>query len=430
MLAGIDEAMLVASPGPRQFLRVRQASVRESLTQYLESCQGTLESMRAIGEDGWTDEALLADLANEAANSFVSLAVAHLELTGYLPPTSRIREDLTYLLFRAAGLSLMSRTHESLITMIVERTVQWSARSDEGGHSGVAVSVPWLEALTPLRWPLAVHELGHYLLPGGQQVAPRVDRLQLEHDWGEAERDAFMEILADAIAERYCGPSFAQALAREGYLISLGLTNRGEAATTEQSVSVKRRLELLACPTMPVESLPAAWNLGPRADPPLELVSDQVTSEMRTCAVDLLGPTQSDTDPDAIHQAAALLDLPQPVPALTRVVDADRVVRLEGIVLQGQAPAADEAVELTTLVVQRALTDAEVFSAAWHAELSKDRDAYVGGLMLDSVNDSDLAAASAQVSTRDTWLAQSLQAAAVHRWLDAGRLLKERHGAV
>lgn len=440
VLSGLDEAILVASPAPRQFLNVYRRSVRGRLRDYLFSCRGTLDAMAAMGRDGWEDSRLLADLANQAANHFLSLAISHLDFTRYLPPSSRVREDLTYLLFRAGGLSLLSRTHERLVSMVVEREVQWSSRSDEVARSAVAVSVPWLETLTPLRWPLAVHELGHYLLPGGHPVPERIDELQDEHGWDQAARDAFAEILADAMAERYCGPAYAQALAREGYLVSHGLKKRRPTAeldtisverapTRDESVSVKRRLELLACPEMPIDALPPAWNLGPRGtEPPEELVPDEVTLEMHDLALQLLddgGPNGLDSE--YIDRAAQLLNQPEPVAALTPIPDRQLVERLGTILRNDDAPAEVEAADLIGLVVQSALTDAQIFSAAWRNEVDKDREAYVDALKIDPDDDEHLSSAIAEVATRDTWLAQSLQSAAVHRWLDDCQRLKEKN---
>lgn len=431
VLSGIDAAILVASPGPRQFLSLHRESVGERLREYLSSCKATLEAMAAMGEDGWSDQSLLADLANQAAIHFVSLAASHIELTGYLPPSSRTREDLSYLLFRAGGLSLLSRSHERLVSIIVERNVQWSSRSDEGAISAVAVSVPWLETLTPLRWPLAVHELGHYLLPGGHPIPPVIDNLQDEHGWEEAERDAFAEILADAIAEKYCGPAYAQALAREGYLVSHGLNKRRQDAPGAESVSVKKRLELLACPEMPTEALPAAWNLGPRGvETTGERITNDVTSEMRSIALQLLEGEASGPDQDCIDRAAVLMDLPEPVASLTPLMDARWPERLVAILTGEQVPDRVEAMDLIELVVQHALTDAEIFSAAWRNEVGKSREAYVSALTADVQTDQGLADAINEVATRDTWLAQSLQSAAVHRWLDDGRRLKETHATV
>lgn len=438
VLSGIGEAILVASPAPRQFLNVYRDSVRKGLREYLFSCRGTLDAMTAMGEDGWEESSLLADLASQAAAHFVILASSHLELTRYLPPSSRVREDLTYLLFRAGGLSLLSRTHERLVSVVVERGVEWSSRSDEAARSAVAVSVPWLETLTPLRWPLAVHELGHYLLPGGDPVPKLIDGLQDEHEWDQTERDAFAEILADAIAERYCGPAYTQALAREGYLVSRGLDESGRStaraelvsaqqpAVRDDSVSVKRRLELLACPDMPIAALPLAWNLGPRGeDPAEELVPDDVTREMRGIALRLLEGGSSGQDSECIDRAALLMDRPEPVAALTPLPDQGLVERLETILRNDSAPAEAEAGDLIGLVVQDALTDAQIFSAAWRNEVGRNREAYVRALEIDADEDECLSSAIAEVATRDTWLAQSLQSAAVHRWLDDCRRLKE-----
>jgi len=442
-LSGIDEAALVASPAPRQFLNVYRDSVRNRLHWYLSSCWGILDAMAAMGEDGWTDSFLLADLASEATSNFVRLAGPHLELSRYLPPSSRVREDLTYLLFRAGGLSLLSRTHERLVSVVIERGVEWSSRSDEAARSAVAVSVPWLETLTPLRWPFAVHELGHYLLPGGDPVPELIDELQDDHRWGHVERGAFAEILADAVAARYCGPAFAQALAREGYLVvSLGLNRSGRSAAGPESlsvqqpaarddyISVRRRLELLACPELPMEALPPAWNLGPRGkEAAKEPVPDEVTVEMRDIALGLIDGGSSGLDSTCIGRVAVLMDQPEPVAALTPVPDRGLVERLEMILRNDDSPSEAEAGGLIGLVVQEALTDAQIFSAAWRNEVGKDREAYVSALRIDPDDDEQLSSAITEVATRDTWLAQSLQSAAVHRWLNDCRQLKEDFSA-
>lgn len=79
--------------------------------------------------------------------------------------------------------------------------------------------------------------------------------------------------------------------------------------------------------------------------------------------------------------------------------------------------------------MQEALTDAQIFSAAWRNEVGKDREAYVSALRIDPDDDEQLSSAITEVATRDTWLAQSLQSAAVHRWLNDCRQLKEDFSA-
>lgn len=417
MLHGLDQAKLISAPGPRRFLEFHRQSVLSLLRDYLSSLQATIEALKVVTPNGFDDPELQLDLANNAVSNFLPLAAEHLELSPHLPFGAGMREDLNFMLFRAGQLSLLSREHESLVSVVVDRKLTWSSRSqDLATRPAVAVSVPWVETLTPLRWSLAIHELGHHLLPDGSSAKQWIESLQVEHEWTPAERAAFEEILADAIAERYCGLSYPLALAREGYLFSY-------AQKAENGLSVKRRIELMESGTTVSHLIPPQWNLGRRSQDDGKDIAVVTAQAMRRLAVERIGPKESVARADFIQGAAALLalDPPEPVAALAPDVPADLRKLLDDLVLEEKPPTEAEATELTRMVVQAPLTDAEILGAAWHNEVDRSAADYLAALELNVDDDDALANAQAELAMQDTWLAQSLQSAAVHRWLESGR---------
>lgn len=412
VLAGLDEALLAADDGPRAVLAARRRELLLTLREHAAAAQSAvLAAQVSGGEDPlqW-NEALLTRLAVVGVNGFDRLTMQHLELFRHLPRKAPPREDIGYLLNRSLGLSLMSRTHARLISVSESERLTWETTSftDGEGQRTAAVALPWGETLSPLRWPLVVHELGHYLLPGGADGFNKIEQLSAENHWPP---DAFEEVVADAVAQRAFGDAYAFALAREGYLLSY-------AKHAPNSLTVARRLKLLETPADLLAALPADWKLDVRESlhgTDDVTIEDEVASLMREAAVDLVGPITGNR-PSAVCEARNLLRAGEPCPGVMLDVDATATVDAALLGLLDGKPV-DEASGILGLGVHESLSDGEIYEAAWREEVEQPVDGMISILADALLDDSHVVAEQKKLVDFDTWLARSLQSAAVHRWL-------------
>ncbi|OBJ17655.1 hypothetical protein A9W93_20540 [Mycobacterium colombiense] len=344
---------------------------------------------------------------------FTSLEVRHQKVYQQLDASRQVREDLRYLLYRALNLSLVSSRHEGLVSLKASGTLQWetTAFSTPDGRTA-SVAVPWLESLGPLRWPLVVHELGHYFLPFGGETTELVGNQSQARGWST---DAFEEVLADAIAQRHFGAAYSFALAREGYLYSYRKHVTG-------GLSVEQRLKVLAEPADLLTVLPPQWGLSHREmiTGAQAAIEDKVVAEMRSLAVEILDDVATNNDwtptpnrPQAVIQARELMAIPEPAPG---VLAADAAAQITEAVRTFEEASGTDIGAIVAAAVHSPLTDGEIFEAAWREEVSQDSDNVVEKLAT-SLTDDLIDEETATVTSRDIWLARSLQSAAVHRWL-------------
>lgn len=414
VLAGLDGALLAADDGPRAVLAARRRELLRTLREHAAAAQSAvLAAQVSGGEDPlqWS-EALLTRLAVVGVNGFDRLTMQHLELFRHLPRKALPREDIGYLLYRSLDLSLMSRTHARLISVSESERLTWETTSfTEGeGQRTAAVALPWGETLSPLRWPLVVHELGHYLLPGGDDGFKKIELLSAQNDWPP---DAFEEVVADAVAQRAFGDAYAFALAREGYLLSY-------AKHAPNSLTVARRLKLLETPADLLAALPADWKLDVReslqgADD--VSVDDETANLMRQAAVTLVGAMTANRA-SAVAEARKLLRAGEPSPGVMLETDAtSKVDAALTEVLDGKS--LDEAPAVLGLAVHESLRDGEIYEAAWREETEQSVDGMIAILSDALVDHGHVVAEQKKLLDFDTWLARSLQSAAVHRWLQS-----------
>ncbi|MDE0804070.1 MAG: hypothetical protein OSA99_12185 [Acidimicrobiales bacterium] len=441
-LVGLEEASLAADAGTRTVLLAYRQQIETVFAEQLQIVSELLEGIRVgFGDDpsGWPAEDL-RDLSDQAVRMFDMLGAQHLDLTMHLPGVTRTREDLLYMLMRAVGLSLMSREHTRLLSVQESANLAWEASrfSDhEVDQPAAVIAVPWLETHTPLRWPLAIHELGHYFLPGGDAdlVRPQLQEVAYEHDWRDHDRDSFREVVADAVAQRAVGDAFAYALAREGYLYSY-------ESHSASGVSVRDRLELLGGPAELLDNLPPSWDLhrrAPRGEKELPATSKADLTAMRQAAIEMVGEIPVN-DATAVSAARRHIRAGEPPTAVLRP-DADATAALNRLAEQIRhadptAPKADgvrsetepmteaEVVELTGLAVHRSLTDGEILEAAWLEDCERDAGQLID-ILTSTPDKATLREDGRAVAERDTWLARALQSAAVHRWLENAADLSE-----
>ncbi|MDO3401370.1 hypothetical protein QWI29_15130 [Mycolicibacterium neoaurum] len=416
LLAGLEEAEAAADPGTRAVLGALAVECRDDLKKHAEAVRGQVIPARAAARSAdparWSPSAL-GNIVERAVTGFVTLATCHHRIFQQLDGSQQVREDLRYLLYRALDLSLVSVRHEALVSLKTSGTLQWETpafRTATG--TTAAVAVPWLESLSPLRWPLVVHEVAHYFLPFGHEATARLNEISQAHGWVT---DAFEEVLADAIAQRYFGPAYTFALAREGYLYSYRKHVTG-------GLSMEQRLQALKEPTDLLTALPAQWGLAHREAlaGPQAPIDDSVVGAMRAAVDELLaqlavddGSQKAHNRPDVVAKAQQLMAQSEPAPA---IYGDDCTQRIDEAL---QSRADDSGADIGHIVdaaVHTPLTDGEIFEAAWRQEV---RQGEVGAvdLLARPLDDDTLDKEIAEVTSRDIWLARSLQSAAVHRWL-------------
>jgi hypothetical protein len=413
LLGSLEEAKLAADLGTRAVLDAMSDDCRERMLEHAHAVRGQVIAAKARSKTASWSDTYLSQIVDRSVNGFTSLTAKHAEVYLQLQDSRKVREDLRYLLYRALNLSLVSSRHEGLVSLKTSGNLQWETtafRSD--GGTTASVSVPWLDSLGPLRWPLVVHEVAHYFLPFGDEANDLYTQIAQENGWNA---DAFEEIVADAVAQRHFGAAYSFALAREGYLYSFRKHVTG-------GLSVEQRLRALNDPADLLEALPAQWGLAQRnslGETPEGIPDDQVT-DMRNKAEEILSDLARvhELDPhlnreDAVASGIELLLATEPAPAVQKSTAAEAV---EKAIAAREADPNAEVADVAQAAVHIPLTDGEIFEAAWRAEVCRDPDELVrvlGSEMTDEVIEIELA----EVTKQDIWLARSLQSAAVHRWL-------------
>lgn len=430
LLIGIEEAIPSADPGARTVLNAYRSKVLKATRHYSETVADFIIGAQSASDDDptrWTQSARHR-MTNAALKNFDRLSSAHYEIYRHLHRTDRPREDLVFLLFRSIGLSLMSREHERLVSVYASEQIVWESleMKADGDSRAVAVGVPWVELLTPLRWPLVAHEVGHFFLPNGVLREYDAKTIAGEYGWlEEQEIRAFSEILADLVAQKYFGDAYAYAFVREAHHIS--------TSHSTPDLPPKKRIELLGGPKQLIASIPATWmsrpydgvEFGSTGDEkPYVPIPDAELSKMRTIAVEIVGePTV--TRPECVEKARLLLrngEAYGAVDALGCKTEADNARALD-LVRNGFADITrDEVADVLALVRHQALSDAEIYEAVWLEESERTPDSLIEALTVVGT-DQDFVLEAREIESRDTWLARSLQSAAVHRWIDEARSL-------
>jgi hypothetical protein len=416
LLAGLEEAQVSADLGTRAVLGALTTDCRAELRKHVDAIRGQIVPARAAARSPdpakWSS-LQLDEIVRRAVVGFTGLAARHQEVYPQLDGSRRVREDLRYLLYRALNLSLVSPRHEGLVSLKTSGALQWETTSFRTAQGRTAaVAVPWLESLSPLRWPLVVHEVAHYFFPFGGEATEHVGDVSQAHGWST---DAFEEILADAIAQRHFGPAYAFALAREGYLYSYRKHVTG-------GLSVEQRLKVLGEPQDLLNALPAQWGLSQRETLVGNTVAidDAVVAEMRAAVEDTLDVLAAAHDwtcepnrPDIVAAAQVLMSQPEPAPAVPKADSADRIA---AAIRDKQGDPDADIGSVVDAAVHTPLTDGEIFEAAWREEVTRNAEGIVEHLAAP-LDDDGIDEEVATTVSRDIWLARSLQSAAVHRWL-------------
>ncbi|MBW3578778.1 MAG: dCTP deaminase [Actinobacteria bacterium] len=383
-----------------QTLRSYQAKI-DQLVELL------LETSDPSAPESWPP-AIRRSLANLTRTGFDKLATTQLELFPYLPLGPRPSADLMFFLARVVDMSPTRPAHQRRFTVSYSPFSDWNSRVFESSaQSVVALPIPFAETFTPLRWPLLVHEFGHWLGPGGEPLKSKIDDA-LQERYGDAvsaeKEHAFDEILADLIAYRACGLAYLYALAAEGHLALRG----GHA---DRPPRILIRLQQLGDEGNAVAAgLPDEWDY-----------EVEVTDEQRDFAVSLAelaaglveGFSPQSPRNNVVARARRLLGAHEPASSV-QVIEP---VRANLEMLRAHAALRERFFQAA---IDTPCTDAEILRAAWEEELA-DPATQLGWLELPGLGDEDGEAgienAVAKLASRDIALSRSLQAAAVHRWL-------------
>lgn len=442
-LAGLDEARAAADSGTRTVLSGFHEHVQSLYVDFHRTIAEHLEGIRAaFGDDPrkWPQEEL-DPLSLSAVRGFDTLSAAHDDFCAHLPGVTRARDDLLFLLIRSLNFSLMSKAHTQLLSVQQSSVLTWEASRFSSLQSvqtvaAAAIAVPWLETLSPLRWPLAVHEVGHYFLPGddARLVSPIIKTIAAREGWRDHDYTSFKEIVADAVAQRAFGDAYALAFAREGYLLSY-------QTHIEGGVSVKTRLELLGGPSALIENLPRAWRFDaiiPDDDPEpggdgggararqLPETSEADRVRMRLHAERLVQDIPIN-NPEAVAAARQLIRSGEP-PAAALLLGPGNLDAMQKLTasLKGGSPLNPvDVAAVTGLAIHRSLSDGEILEAAWLEDYERDEAAFLAHFTRTTISDEELDTAVRVVAQADTWLSRALQSAAVHRWLESSEALVE-----
>jgi len=411
-IAALDELRRTSEPGERVFLRTARERMTDRLANFDKQLVATLQG--AVAEDDpdpSTWSLLRPKLAELGRVAFQQFSITQQELYPFLPLSRRVPSDIGFFLARASGLEPTLPAHRELFTLSYGKFTIWEGGLFERPAERVAtIPIPFTEALTALRWPLLIHELAHWYLPGGRPLAPpATDALHAEFGGVSARVKAiFNEVFADLVAFRACGLPYILALALEAYLSS----SQRSPLPNGILPSALARLRLLVAGTMDqiLDAIPIEWEIDKGSSVPPGILS-RITAVAERLLVSF---PSSKTNPDVVTRARILL---------AHRGSACAVHRFETI-RPGDLLTLDAGVEadLQSAVARRVFgapvdypcQDSEILEAAWLVQLDREPSSILAELRAQ-VGSQDKPASS--VATTDTAVSRSLQAAAVHRWL-------------
>lgn len=422
LLHGLAELRRHPDPGARTLLDVASAEVAQGLTEFETVVQTTLEQ-RAFEDspnspDLWSEDYLLS-WPDVARNGFSNLAGLQRRLVQYLPIPSSPPADIGFFLARGVDLSPTRPSHRERFALSHSMFSLWESQDFGTDVSVPAVPVPYSETLTPLRWPLLLHELGHFVLPAtdadrrdGNDTVSVVIHRELGDDVSAGQRRAFEEVLADRVAEQHCGVAYLLALLREFQLVSMAK----HAHDPEVAPATLSRLRLLGAwpdiePHIPVPWIRALERDGPAAD----------LTWARDVAMSLVPNRPSlMARPEVVSQAIDLLKLGQPASAVRLIGEPSDGFLVAETDLGGLNDGDID--DLFLHGVDQACNDAEILQAAWALESGRSAEEHLEELERTFLDGGSISAASVKeyrltLARKDTAISRSLQAAAVHSWL-------------
>lgn len=420
-----------AEPGERVFLASAQEEPLTKLQEFEKDVTDAFEKIEELSRGKSWPPAAVSLLSQTARRGYLAFDLTQVSLFPYLPLAPRPPADTGSFLARALGLSPTRKSHRERFALTYGRYSNWDSRAFPIGPRTVAViPVPFVDTLTPLRWPLLVHELAHWSPPGGKGVTTELlaeamrKQLNLSAD-EEIPADvsrAVEELYADRVAFQACGMAYAYALAVEGA--------RDDAAAhiaREGVPSLHQRLHRLGGQAADLaESLPTLWR---GSDVEFDVREWRALDQ----AIGGLAPTATRVDDEIVQVAKGRLKAGRPSPSVC--TQPPLTATQESLILQGLPPAPAglsrkqkrdydaPILALFNSALDQPCSDAEILVAAWEAEFDERVEDRIGALKKPislGLGPKDrgerIADESPPLFQRDTALRHSLQVAAVHRW--------------
>jgi dCTP deaminase len=417
LLHGLEELRRNPDPGVRALVDAAGTEIRRDLQSFETSVGEILQDgefeQSPDDPDGWSVP-YQGRWSDATAHGMRRLETQQRKIVQYLLLPSSPPSDIGFFLARGLDLSPTRASHRERFALSYSRFLVWETFGVGSSQAVPAVPVPFAETLTPLRWPLLLHELGHHLLPApddsrrkGNDLVRNVVRDRLGPDAKAGARKDLQEVLADRVAERTCGTAYVLALLREFHLISM----IGHQTDLHVAPPLLSRLRVLDSWPDLESALPGPW----RARLEEEDVRDLAWE--RSVAVELI-PDAAAPRPHVVDEAVRLLRLGEPAGSVRSLP-----APTQGELLACARGASDvDPVEVFASAAEVACTDAEILEAAWKLEacmpardyLARLRDSLLTGTALDLDKTGDATRFRAR---RDTNISRSLQAAAVHRFL-------------
>jgi len=397
-----------ASPAGREFLRAAGTLVERDLRQFEEQLSRVLSGADSEDPDAWSSQ-FRGTVVNLARQRFAKLALTQQELYPYLPLDRRPSADIWYFTARRFAMSANLESHRKRIAISFGRFSEWTSRVFQSETQAVTmIPIPLIETATPLRWPLLVHELAHWLLPGGASLAevarPKLEGALGEHHLSTRSEATFAELFADQVAYRSCGPAYAYALASEA-AVSIGGAHHATGALAPDLVT---RLKALGPKVETwVSELPSEWFIGVTEKVPRLAEISAVVSEL----LERFRP--SAVRDEVVKIATTALRAGQSISAVRTAAP------LNEEDYRSLVSGADELkqAEFFRRAAEEPCTDAEILLAAWMCEtdftateqVKRVRTAVAHeGLSLETLNN---------LARFDVTVSRSLQAAYVHSML-------------
>lgn len=410
LIGALEELSRVADIGELRFLEAVIQTVKNRLRTYDSRVIDALDPIILTQDDLEFLNAARANLATLAKDGFNGYAKVLLEAFPHLPLNRRPSADVGFYLARAYNMSPTRQTHRSKFALNHGRYTVWESRAFSTEHAAVAtIPVPFGEALTPLRWPLFVHELAHWYKPGGEPIHDE-SHARLKEEFATEELpvaivEAFEEVFSDLAALRACGPSYVLALAKEAQLAPSQHHGRSFVPP------VRQRLLLMGTEIGDlVASLPPEWDSGGDA------VDAEMLRRVRKVAEQLLPESRQENRPEVVMAARELLSKGQPASGV-HLVPGPPITVLLSVLNERPNNSKDLLNGIFNAAVDTVCTDSEILEAAWMNELDQPPEALFGQLQAATESLEDASDGVARMAKLDTAVTGSLQAAGVHRWL-------------
>ncbi len=417
-IAALNELRRTSEPGEAKFILVAKQRMTDQLATFQKQLNDILEAVEFEDDpaepEGWA--IVPQRLAPLARTTFRDFSDLQQELFPFLPTDRRPPADVSFFAARSFGLEPTRRQHRELFTLAYGKFTAWEGGEYQRPPTRIpTLPIPFTETLTPLRWPLLLHEIAHWYLPGGERIENRAFDLLLAKfgttSLPSGTEAAFSEIFADLIAYKAFGVSYALALALEAQLSNPfeRFSDRAIAPTPD----ARLRLVCSDDPYNVLSALPPEWAAlrgGARVE---TSILENVYEVAQQLSADFTPPRSS---PTTVNMARELLQeggtasgvhrYPQfDLKDFTSVVGGDRQLQAKLFLSAVDCPCED----------------ADILEAAWMLEVDRTPAAILAELRQRDFTAEDVERtvdrAVNVVARRDTAISRSLQAAAVHRWL-------------